>query len=140
MTGYIIRPARICFNPIHLACFAIRANVKGFDILVRKEARNLLPMMQLPIAAMDQTHINLVKELDGTSVESVMKLLRSKTITSNSKEQVFFIAFYDTLAALVNELMDPLFLEAVLVGKLFNAPGQAALIVFTMIVPVQSRA
>jgi hypothetical protein len=53
--------------------------------------------------------------------------------------KVFFTAFYDTLVVLANEIMNPLFLEAVLVGKLFSAPGQAALIVFTMIVPVQSR-
>jgi hypothetical protein len=123
---------------IHLACFAIRASVKGFDILVRKDARNLLPTMQLPIAVMDHNNINLVKELDGTSVESVMKLLRSKAITSDAKDQIFVTAFYDTLAALANEIMDPLFLEAILVGKLFNVPGQATLIVFTMIVPVQS--
>jgi len=126
---------------VHLTCFAIRADVKGgFDVLVRKEAKNLLPTMQLPIAAMDQTHIDLVKKLDGTPVESVMKFLQDKTTTSNPKEQAFLTMFYETLTALADEIMDPLFLEAVLVGKPLNAPGQATLIAFTMIEPIQSRA
>jgi hypothetical protein len=124
----------------HLSCFAIRASVKGeFDVLVQKAARNLLPTIQLPIATMDQTYMDLIKRLDGMSVESIMKQLRDKRTTSSSKEHLFTTTFYNTLVALVDEITDPLFLEAILVGKPLTAPGQATLIAFIMIEPIQSH-
>jgi hypothetical protein len=125
----------------HLAYFALRASAKGgFSILVQKAARNLLPTVQLPIVAMDQTHIDLIENLDGMSVESITKLLREKGITSSPKEQVFAMAFYNTLLALAEEVTDPSFLKAILVGKPLSAPGRATLITFIMIEPIQSQA
>lgn len=138
---------------VHLGCFAIRASVRGgFDVLVRSDARNQLPTMQVPIEHLDNFQMEYLTTLDGTSVAMCLKHLKSRSINSAlpRREQMFTLQMHDTLVALVDEINDPFFLEALLIAKPVAAPcrglgegtkpGEALLIAFRMIVPIHSRA
>lgn len=138
---------------VHFACFAIRASVRGgFDILVRRDARNQLPTMQMPIAKLGPWHNGYIMNLDGLTVAQCLKWLRSKSPSrvTNKRETVFASQLFDTLDALKDEINDPFFLEAVCVAKTVDAPckgygadarpSMAQVIAFRLIAPIHSRA
>lgn len=139
---------------VHFACFSIRASVNGgFDVLVRKDASNQLPTMQLPLEKLETWQLEYLSGFDGNSVATCLKLFKSKATlpTLQRKEQAFAAQLHDTLEALRDEIDDPFFNDALLVAKPVMAPcrglggedavpGQALLISFRIIVPIHSRA
>ena len=135
---------------VYLVCFAVRASVGGgFGVLVRKDARNQLPTTQLSIDGLDYWKIDYLSQLDGCSVIACLKFLRSKSFSSAvpKKEQRFAIQLHNTLGVLKEEIDDPLFADALLIVKPVSAPscrigedikpGQATLIIFRLILPIQ---
>ncbi|KAG4436402.1 hypothetical protein IFR05_008125 [Cadophora sp. M221] len=138
---------------VHLACFAIRASLRGgFDVLTRKDARNQLPTMQLPIDKLDNWQIGYLAQLDGSSVTACLKFLKERLASpENTKRELSFATqLYDALVGLDEEIGDT-FADAVLIGNPISAPcygpggdnakpAQAALITFRTIVPIQFRA
>jgi hypothetical protein len=145
--------AHILEPGVHMACFVIRASVhSGFDVLVRKDARNQLPTMQLPLKSLDSWQLNYLSQLDGMSVQTCLNFLRTKAATPllPKNEQIFTAQLHDTLTVLRDEIDDPLFQDAVLIAKPVSAPcrglnedahpGQAQLIALHLITPIHSRA
>ncbi|KAH7346914.1 hypothetical protein BKA65DRAFT_456864 [Rhexocercosporidium sp. MPI-PUGE-AT-0058] len=136
---------------VHLACFAIRASVRGgFDVLIRKDARNELPTMQLPIDNLDSWQISFLSQLDGFSVKACLKFLKERLARQEitKREQSFAIQLYDALVGLDEEIGNTFFADALLIGIPISAPcygsggdnakpAQAALITFRIIVPIQ---
>ncbi|KAI9769297.1 MAG: hypothetical protein M1839_003774 [Geoglossum umbratile] len=137
---------------VHLTCFAIRARVKGgFDVLVRKDAKNLLPTAQLPTLRLSPLGLGILQELDGMSVAACLATLRSRKTWSEDNAHVFVTQFYDSLMALEGVVADPFFEEATLISKPISAPcrgegshssapDRAMLIAFRTIVPIQTQA
>ncbi|KAF4635618.1 hypothetical protein G7Y89_g2472 [Cudoniella acicularis] len=143
----ILRPG------VYLACFAIRSSPRGgFDVLVRKGAGNQLPATQLPIDCLNDWKINYLSRLDGWSVTACLTFLRSKLVCSTilKREQIFATQLCHTLEALRQEINDPLFDDALLIGTTVAAPScgvgedgkpnQAILIAFRLTLPTQFRA
>ncbi|KAI9761624.1 MAG: hypothetical protein M1840_001740 [Geoglossum simile] len=141
---------RILEPGIHVTCFAIRACVNGgFDVLVQKEAKGLLPAVQLPISELDQVGLNTIQALDGMSVATCLATLRNSPTISDGPAHAFITQFYDALLTLSDQISDPFFQDAKLVSKPISAPcrgpgpqsppGHARLIAFRAIVPIQSR-
>lgn len=135
---------------VHLACFAIRAAIKGgFDVLVRKDAKNLLPTMQLPIASIEPWHSEFLNQFNGWTVAACLRWLRDKSTFTTEKEKMFVAQFHSTLTALVDKIGEPFFQEALFVARSFQAPcrgighnatpGRATLIAFRIIVPIHFR-
>ncbi|KAH9205173.1 hypothetical protein DL95DRAFT_430095 [Leptodontidium sp. 2 PMI_412] len=138
---------------VHLACFAIRASVRGgFDVLIRKDARNQLPTMQLPIDSLNSGQVAYLSQLDRSSVTACLKFLKDKLASSEitKREQSFATILYDALVALNEEINDPFFADALLIGEPISTPcygsgeygktARATLIAFRIIVPIQFRA
>jgi len=138
---------------VHLACFAIRASIRaGFDILVRSNARNQLPTMQMPIQNLESYHTEYLLQLDGVSVSGCLRRLKSRSTNESlsRREQTFTAQLHQTLSALVDEINDPFFLDAALIAKPVVAPcrgasenakpGEALVIAFRTIVPIHSGA
>lgn len=139
-----------------MACFTIRASLKpgrgGFEILARKDASNLLPTMQLPLDRINRWQGQYLEKYDSLSVTAILKLLRKACMASNPSEDErnFAKALSVSLEALKNEISDPFFNDATLIARPVEAPcrgstkdsppGTALLIVFKIIVPLQSRA
>ncbi len=145
-------PTKILEPGVHMACFAVRANVRGsFDVLVQKDARNQLPTMKIPLLSLDSWQLDYLSLLDGMSVSACLKSFKSKLTLPNlgAKEQLFTAQLHDTLEALRDEINDSFFMEAALVATPVSAPcraaqadappDQATLIAFRLIIPVHSR-
>jgi hypothetical protein len=137
---------------VYLGCFGVRACVSGggFDVLVRRNAKNRLPTVQLPIAMLEDWHLDFLSQSDGWSVGAYLDWLSGKTIFTSSKEQNFVTQLRRSLETLIAEVGDPLFREALLVAKPAHVPcrgfgegampGRAALIAFRIIFPIHLRA
>jgi hypothetical protein len=137
----------------HLALFAVRASMAtGFDILIRQDARNLIPTMQLPFDALESWHLDYLQTMDSQTVAVSMKQLNkaSKAAATPPKEKKFAAQVLHTLEALKDEIEDPFFNDAMLIAKPVQCPcrgltedsppGSATLIAFRVIIPIQSRA
>jgi hypothetical protein len=145
--SYILEPG------VHLALFAIRASIgAGFDIMARRDARNQLPTMQLPIENLEPWQIDYLKTMDAWTVTACLRHLNkaSMSATAPPKETHFALQLHTTLEALREEIDDSFFNDAYLVAKPVEAPcrghtgdsppGAAMLIWFRFIVPIHSRA
>lgn len=135
---------------VFLGCFAVRANVKGgFDVLVRTDVRSQLPVVRLPLTTLGQSHLRFLKEQENKSVTQIMH--SSQAIRSSSGPSdlsPFVIIFHNALQALIGELQDPFFSEAVLILEPVAVPcqnpidkeiGTALIITFKTMVPIHSR-
>ncbi|SCO92506.1 uncharacterized protein FRV6_16634 [Fusarium oxysporum] len=61
---------------VHIGFFAIRASVRsGFDILVQKDARNLLPSIALPLKTLENWHLQFLKRFGNISVSKILQSL-----------------------------------------------------------------
>ncbi len=141
---------------IHMACFAIRAALQvgrqGFDILARKDSKNALPTMQLPIDSFEEWQVEWLKRMDSMSVSACIKFLFKNTKPKNATpdEQKFAKILLATLEALKEEIDDPFFNDAFLVANPMEAPcrgkdkdsppSKALLLAFRIVAPIHSRA
>jgi hypothetical protein len=141
---------------VHMAVFAIRASLgaghHGFDVLARKDAKNQLPTMQLPLDTLENWQIDYLKTLDSMSMSAIMKALNkaSKSSNTSQKEQQLAKHLLKTIEALKEESEDPIFNDALLIANPIQAPcrglsensppGVATLITFRIIVPIHCRA
>ena len=134
---------------VHLACFAVRPIFrKGFDVLVRKDAKGLLPSVQLPGWQLNKCQFNFLKRMDGMTVATCLNKLRRKSISTNKEEELFCRQFFDALFNLTVQLGDPFIQEAKLTARVLIAPcpqissGQrleyASIIAFRVITDVHS--
>jgi hypothetical protein len=143
--SHILRPG------VHVACFAVRASVGGgFDVLVRKDARNQLPTIRLSLGSLDDWEIGFLSQLDNCSLTSCLKFLSTKSVSSEAPidERTFAKQLLDALGALKEEVSIPLFADALLVSRPVSMScgvgangksGQVSLIVFRLLLPIQSR-
>ncbi|KAH7407639.1 hypothetical protein BKA64DRAFT_693815 [Cadophora sp. MPI-SDFR-AT-0126] len=141
---------------VHLGCFGIRASLavgrRGFDILVRRDAKNQLPTVQAPFSRLEPWHLEYLKSMESKSVSMVGKQLykESKPSNKNVKERQLAKSLLKTLEGLKEEIGDPLFNDALLISRPFDIPcrgkdsnsppGVASLIAFRIILPLLSRA
>ena len=133
---------------VHLACFALRPLLqRGFDILVRRDARNLLPTVQLPISRLEPMHLNLLAKMDGWTVASCCEGLRGKFLFASEAEREFVRDLYESLQKLTESIGNPFFEEARLVAQPFkerckssaDTPGEASVIAFRTITDVHEN-
>ncbi|RAL65340.1 hypothetical protein DID88_000908 [Monilinia fructigena] len=136
----------------HLACFAIRASVRGgFDIVVRKDAKSQLPTMTLPFEALEQWQMDFLAAMNTLNVTECQRFL-SKAVKAKelpTREKTFSNQLLTTLQSLKYEIGDPIFSEACLISKPIEAPcrgasanhrpGVALIIAFRLMVPINTR-
>lgn len=108
---------------VHLACFAVRPVFrKGFDILVRKDAKGLLPTVRLPGCKLNRCQFNFLQRLDGVTVATCLHKLRRKSIATSQEEEQFCRQFFEALSKLALQLGDPFFHQAKLTARVLVAP------------------
>jgi hypothetical protein len=110
---------------VHLGLFVVRARLDkfGFDVLVRKKARNLLPSMklELPSERLEEWQIDLLDNLKGLPALDLMRELERASDRSPEEAQ-FASLFLNTLKDLRTWIDDPIFDEAKLIPKIVQAP------------------
>ena len=108
---------------VHLAYFTLRP-VLGLDlnILVRKDATNLLPTALLQDEELDEGALHALGRLDGLTVSTCLDLLQQQSILSTSGEEDFRIKLLKVLRHLTLEINDVSFGEAKLVARPLAVP------------------
>ncbi|PBP21700.1 hypothetical protein BUE80_DR007606 [Diplocarpon rosae] len=140
----------------HVAFFAIRASLavgkRGFDVLVRRDAKNQLPTMQAPIEKLEPWHVEYLKSMDSQTISVIVKQLfkASKPSNKSQSQRDFAKHLLKTIEVLKEEIEDTIFNDAMLIATPFEVPcrghdeysppGVALLIAFRMILPLQGRA
>ena len=138
---------------VYIALFTTRASMaSGFDILVRKDAKNQLPTVQLPYDSLASWQIDYLKQMENFKVSACIKYLHKATMPSNpsAKERKFANTLEYTLEGLMDQINDMFFNDAVLITDPIEAPccehkegfppSTAQLITFRMLVPIHVRA
>lgn len=133
---------------VHMAFFGIRARVNndyGFDVLARRNARNLLPSVQLPVARLDAWQINFLGQFERLTPHQIARRLdHAKSMPP--KEMMFASQLTDCIEALRGWVEDSIFSEAVLCSRtvevpcrpvtLGSSPGTCTVITFRIVVPI----
>lgn len=133
---------------VHMAFFGIQARVNndyGFDVLARRNARNLLPSVQLPVARLDAWQINFLGQFERMTPHQIVRRLdNAKSLTP--KEMVFASQLTDCIEALRGWIEDSVFSEAVLCSRTVEAPcrpvtsgsslGTCTIITFRIVIPI----
>ena len=130
---------------VHLACFALRPKLqRGWDVLVRKGTKNLLPSVNLTNTCLRTWQLELVAGMDSMSVIQCHGYLQDKMKDADQEERCFLELLDLTLGTLKRHVGCGLFNEARCVSRVFSIPcrssiksdtrGKAALIAFGLIV------
>ncbi|KAJ4016125.1 hypothetical protein NW761_015108 [Fusarium oxysporum] len=132
---------------VHLGFFAVRARVSsGFEVLVRKGARHLLPSMPLPTKALDKWHVQFLRRFENMSVSNVLQgLEEAASLQRSAQETEFAGQLSDTIKALREWTQELLFKDAVLMSTIVRVPcrddgGQAdaTMIAMRLVIPIHS--
>lgn len=130
---------------VHLGFFGVRARVGsfGFDVLVRKGARNLLPAVPLPFKTLEPSQREVIRQLDGTPASVLPKKL-DLIKQAGGRDGRFASALIDGIDHLAAWLSDPIFDEATLTAQTFQVPCQSGIgvpktctmMVFKLVIPI----
>lgn len=129
---------------IHLACFALKPVVQGgFQVLVRRDARNLLPTSRLAVTDLHQSHITLIGLMDHWTVAECLKWLEERSDFKDREEQEFIADLYGAIKSLADQIQTAFFLQARLSahplqarGRDNNGAGQALVFGFHIITDI----
>lgn len=138
---------------VHLGCFAIRAQVGGggFDVLVRRDAKNRLPTVTLPLMSLEEPARAMLNRADGWTVERCLEWLGhdKQAHFTTPTEMAFAGQLHEALKTLAVEIGDPLFHEARLIARpsqvpcrglnQSDEPGRATMMVFRLVLPIHGR-
>lgn len=132
---------------VHVGLFAIRArvDVQQFDVMVRKEARSLLPSVKLPIERLDSSDLSFLRRHDGLSISYFLKQFRHSEEIPQQDAKIAR-TLYDALKDLRSLVDDTLFDEATLVAKVSQVPCKSpdndsraitcSMLAFCMMIPI----
>jgi len=108
---------------VHLAYFAIRPVLRrGFDILVRKDASNLIPTIPFRKSKLEQWQLDILSGMNNLTVATCCDMLGEKTKLEYKREQKFADELLKGILQLAEIVGDPFFLEARLVARPLMAP------------------
>ena len=151
MRNYSIIPETL--EPgVYLTCFAIRPLFqRGFDVLVCKKAKNLLPSVQLPLPNLQRWQSDFISRMDNWTVAACLERLRHAACFPDAEEWQFATQIHDGIVNLAKQVENPFFLEARLTARPLRGPcltsnnteatGHATMIAFRVMTDVhQSRA
>lgn len=136
---------------VHMALFGVRARVNnayGFDVLARRNARNLLPAVQMPLARLDAWHTNFMRQFERMTPHHIARRIDSLKHLA-PKEMMFASQLRDSIEALRALIEDSIFDESVLVSKtvempcrpvsLGSSPGSCTVITFRIVIPIHLK-
>ncbi|TGJ83068.1 hypothetical protein E0Z10_g5694 [Xylaria hypoxylon] len=89
-------------SAVHLGFFGIRARVggHGFDVLVERGARNLIPSSKLPLERLEPWHTEFLRLHDGLTAPSLQQQLRDTSKKRTRQEAEFASSLTDAISAL----------------------------------------
>ena len=129
---------------VHLACFALRPIYRqGFDILVRKDAGNLLPTTFLSPTKLEDWQMMILQAMDNWTIATCLERLRGRSLFGLQRDQQFTRELFEGISDLATKVPTPFFEDARLVARpmfagFSNLPGakisqQAFVVAFRII-------
>jgi len=108
---------------VHLACFALRPMFhRGFDVLVRKDASNMLPTTFLTSSKLEQWQLDILEGMNKLTVAKCCELLRARSMLVDELEHKFTGELLEAITQLGEAINNPFFGEARLVARPLRAP------------------
>ncbi|TPX17558.1 uncharacterized protein E0L32_012151 [Thyridium curvatum] len=134
---------------VHVGFFAIRARVdsRGFDVLVPKGARHLLPSQSLHLEDIQRSHVEFLRHFEGMTVSSLVpRLLEGSAAGSPPKMKEFAKQMGEAIKGLRLAVKEPLFEQAVLSPTILRLPSpdgdhgqmETVMITLRLVVPIHS--
>ncbi|KAI1780592.1 hypothetical protein F4818DRAFT_451026 [Hypoxylon cercidicola] len=126
---------------VHLGFFGVKARVGGFgfDVIVKKGARHLLPSMPISLRRLESWQMDIIHQFDRMSVPLLLQSLDSLRLLS-PREMLFASQLSDALQALRAWIDNPIFDDAVLTSKVVQIPcrdGKAGtMIALCLMIPI----
>ena len=116
------------FEPgVHLGCFALRPILhRGFDVLVRKDAGNMVPTSRLTMSKLEQWQIEVLQRMDNWTVATCCEKLRGGSLFSDPKQQQFSRQMLESLTDLAGRVDSGFFEDARLVATPLRAPCEVS--------------
>ncbi|KAF4335044.1 glycerol-3-phosphate dehydrogenase [Fusarium beomiforme] len=129
----------------HLGFFAVRARVSsGFEVLVRKGARHLLPTMPFPFENLEDWQMHYLRRFEDVPVSKIVEKCKEDSQCSN-REAEFAGQIADTIKALREWTQEPLLEDALLTSTAFRIPcrgdekrSEATMIAVRLVIPIHS--
>lgn len=133
---------------VHLGLFGIRARVgrSGFEVMVQRGARNLLPSVDLRLPRLEPWHLAILKRFDGMSMMAMDRAVRNwMSNTSIANESQFARKLSDGIQSLRDSLQDASLDNAVFGCEVVTVPSQSSdesrtMVVFSIVVPIHAVA
>lgn len=108
---------------VHLGCFALRPVFnRGFDVLVRKDASNMMPTSKLLTSKLEQWQIDVLQRMDNWTVAACCERLREGSLFADPKQQQFSRQLLESLTDLAGRIDSDFFEGARLVATPLRAP------------------
>lgn len=108
---------------VYLACFAMRPLCRrGFDVLVRRDAKSILPTRQLPISKLKRWQVEFLKRLDNCTIATCCAQLHHRSLCHETRELEFASQLRDGIMDLAKHLGKPYFQDAQLIARPFETP------------------
>lgn len=135
---------------VHLGLFAVRTHVHqmGFDVLVRRQARNLLPSLELPLDRLEASHAEFLRTLDGMTITLLLRQLE-RTSDIPARDASFAVLLHDAIRNLRASVQDPAFDAAKLLAQVVQVPcaprtngtrpSTCSMIVLSIMIPIHIR-
>ncbi|KAI1419362.1 hypothetical protein F5Y12DRAFT_794005 [Xylaria sp. FL1777] len=114
----------------HLGFFGIRARVSGygFDVLVERGARNVLPSSKLPLERLEPWHTEFLRQYDRLNVASLHQTLKDTSKKRTQQEADFANVLADAISTLYKRVDNRRILdEATLSYRTVQVPCQPRL-------------
>ncbi|RGP69265.1 signaling ykow [Fusarium longipes] len=123
MRNFVDQKTRIKAG-VHLAFFAIQdSGINQPKVLVRKEARDLLPSVPLPLSTIEKGHLGLLDRVGGMPVSEVLQRLRTRgAVPRTPEEEQFAKHLSNAIHSLRKLVEEPLFHDSVLTSSMVRLP------------------
>ncbi|KAF4452164.1 Signaling protein ykoW [Fusarium austroafricanum] len=123
MKDFVDQQVRIN-SGVHLGLFVVQdTGLSPPQVLVRRDARHLLPSVPLHISSFEECHLELLQDLGGMPVTEVLQRLRTSGAISRSPQQELFAAHLsEAIGSLHGWAHEPLFHDAVLTPSIVRLP------------------
>ncbi|KAF4465285.1 Signaling ykoW [Fusarium albosuccineum] len=130
---------------VHVGFFAVRARVSsGFEVLVRKGVRSLLPTMALPFKSLEDWHNRYLGKFGNMPVSKIAQKCK-ENLQCNTQEAEFAGHLSDTINSLREWIQEPLFEDAVMTPTIVRIPcrgeegrAEATMITMRLVIPIHS--
>ncbi|KAI2122201.1 hypothetical protein LOZ42_000665 [Ophidiomyces ophidiicola] len=138
---------------VYLVCFSLHPSVrKGFDVLVQKDAPNLLPHVALPFPSVTARQMSILTQMDNWSLNHCLRWLKQQAETHADAELKVFCAQMYKASTRLSDMIDSttfgsaqfsarrIMIPCRLAGQAPGATGKCTAFSFRIITNLQTRA